>query len=282
MDGNKNVTANFISTTTYTLSLSKTGNGSVRVNGSPYSLPWSGEFSSGDNDNTLSSLGVRIHFDSTKLQYNNTFEGLFKTNILADPQLEDDVENKDNDESTDKLIVLSYADPFNNSWPNEALPLDLVTFIFTVKSDAPEGTTDVNVTQITGHTGYGFFGNGSVIDIIHCNLDIDGNGVADGGTDGITLIRYLFEIRGDALINEAVADDCTRCTADVIEAFLSGCGYMLDVDGNGDADGGTDGIMLIRYLFEIRGDALIHEAVADDCTRCTADVIEGFLLSFMP
>jgi len=32
---------------TYTLSLSKTGNGSVRVNGSPYSLPWSGEFSSG-------------------------------------------------------------------------------------------------------------------------------------------------------------------------------------------------------------------------------------------
>jgi len=234
-----------------------------------------------DNDNTLSAIGVRIHFDSTKLEY-NTFEDLFETNKLADPQLEDDVNNEDNDENTDKIMVLSYADFINNSWPNEPLPLDLVTFLFTVKNDAPEGLTNVNVTNVTGHTGYGFVGNGSVIDIGRCNLDVDGNGAADGGTDGIMLIRYLFEIKGDALIYEAVAPGCTRCTAEDIEAYLNRCGYMLDVDGNGAADGGTDGIMLIRYLFEIKGDALIYEAVASDCTRCTADYIEGFLLSFIP
>jgi len=234
-----------------------------------------------DNDTTLSSLGVRIHFDSTRLEY-NTFEDLFETNKLADPQLQDDLNNEDNDESTDKLIVLSYADPITQNWPNQPLPLDLVTLVFTVKDDAPEGLTSVNVTKITGHTGYDFIGTDSVIDVILCNLDVDGNGVADGGTDGIMLIRYLFEIRGNALIYEAVADDCTRCTAGDIEAFFNDCGYMLDVDGNGVADGGTDGIMLIRYLFEIRGDALTYEAVADDCTRCTADIIEGFLLSFIP
>jgi len=46
MSGNKSVTANF-SQANYTLSLSKAGNGSVRVNGVLQSLPWSGLFVSG-------------------------------------------------------------------------------------------------------------------------------------------------------------------------------------------------------------------------------------------
>lgn len=117
-----------------------------------------------DSDNTLSSLGVRIHFDSTRLEYND-FENFFETNKLADPQLQDDVDNKDSDENTDKIIVLSYADFINNNWPNEPLPLDLVTFVFTVKNDAPEGPTNVNITKITGHVGYGFVGNGSIVNI---------------------------------------------------------------------------------------------------------------------
>jgi hypothetical protein len=119
-----------------------------------------------DGDNTLSSLGVRIHFDSTKLEYND-FENFFDTNKLADPLLQDDVDNKDTDENTDKVIVLSYADPFSNSWPNQALPLDLVTFVFTVKNDASVGLTNVNVTKISGHVGYGFVGSGSIVNITY-------------------------------------------------------------------------------------------------------------------
>jgi len=46
MNGNKNVTANF-SQVNYTLNLSKTGNGSVKVNGTLQSLPWSSQFASG-------------------------------------------------------------------------------------------------------------------------------------------------------------------------------------------------------------------------------------------
>ena len=46
MNSNKSVTANF-NQVNYTLSLSKSGNGSVRVNGTLQSLPWSGTFSSG-------------------------------------------------------------------------------------------------------------------------------------------------------------------------------------------------------------------------------------------
>ena len=46
MDGSKSVTASF-AMIQYTLSLAKTGNGSVTVNGTPQSLPWSGSFDCG-------------------------------------------------------------------------------------------------------------------------------------------------------------------------------------------------------------------------------------------
>ncbi len=50
--------------------------------------------------------------------------------------------------------------------------------------------------------------------------DIDGNGKADALTDGVLIIRYLFGSRGDSLIEGALADDCSRCTAIEIENFL--------------------------------------------------------------
>jgi hypothetical protein len=145
-----------------------------------------------DTDNTLSSIGVRIHFDSTRLEY-NTFEDLFETNKLADPQLQDDLNNEDSDENTDKLIVVSYADPFNTSWPNEPLPLGLVTFVFTVKDDAPEGATNVNVTQISGHVGYGFAGSGSMVNIAPVHSIHDGDVAPLGNRDGTVNV-------GDALV----------------------------------------------------------------------------------
>jgi len=45
---------------------------------------------------------------------------------------------------------------------------------------------------------------------------------------------------------------------------------MLDVDGNGMADALTDGIMMMRYLFGFRGNAVIDEALGPDATRTTA------------
>ena len=64
-----------------------------------------------------------------------------------------------------------------------------------------------------------------------CSLDVDGNGKYDALTDGILAIRYLFDVRGNALVGldkkhevaiygNAVALDCTRCTAPEIEAYL--------------------------------------------------------------
>jgi len=47
-------------------------------------------------------------------------------------------------------------------------PLVIVgTFVFTVKNDASVGLTNVNVTKISGHVGYGFVGSGSIVNITY-------------------------------------------------------------------------------------------------------------------
>jgi len=117
-----------------------------------------------DSDNTLTSLGVRVHFDSTKLDFTG-FENLFETGKLADPQLQDDVANNDNDDNTDKLVLLSYSDPFGGTWPKQNLPLTLVTFNFSIKKNIQANATKVNISRVTGHVGYGFVGKGAVVNL---------------------------------------------------------------------------------------------------------------------
>ncbi len=52
---------------------------------------------------------------------------------------------------------------------------------------------------------------------------------------------------------------------------------ILDIDANGVAHADTDGALVVRYLFGIRGASLIDGVVAGDCTRCTASEIEAYL-----
>jgi hypothetical protein len=41
-------------------------------------------------------------------------------------------------------------------------------------------------------------------------------------------------------------------------------------------------LLIIRYLFGLRGDSLIHGAVSVGATRTTAPEIEAYILSLMP
>ena len=50
-----------------------------------------------------------------------------------------------------------------------------------------------------------------------------------------------------------------------------------DIDGNGEVDSLTDGVLAMRYIFGFRGSILIDNAVGSGCTRCTAPAIEGYL-----
>ena len=55
---------------------------------------------------------------------------------------------------------------------------------------------------------------------LHQIADIDDNGKVDALTDALTLLRYLFEFRGESLVNDAVALDANRININEIESYI--------------------------------------------------------------
>ena len=98
-------------------------------------------------------------------------------------------------------------------------------------------------------------------------------------SDGVLILRYLFEFTGGVLTQGALGPGAQRTDPAAIVAHLDCLGLaQLDVDGNGQALPLSDGLLLLRYFFEFRGTALIVGAVEEeDCTRCDAPSIETFI-----
>jgi len=67
-----------------------------------------------------------------------------------------------------------------------------------------------------------------------------------------------------------------------ITSYLDGMRTALDVDGNGTPDALTDVLLILRYLFGLRGDSLIAGAVDAQATRKTAPDIETYIQTLMP
>ncbi|GAB0057332.1 hypothetical protein SIID45300_01657 [Candidatus Magnetaquicoccaceae bacterium FCR-1] len=110
------------------------------------------------------------------------------------------------------------------------------------------------------------------------NLDIDGNGRYDALTDGLLILRYLNGMRDEALIKGAVDFSGTRTTATAIQSYLTGGLALLDIDGSGGTpDYKTDGLLIIRYLFGFRGDAMINGAIGATATRTSSEQIVNYI-----
>jgi uncharacterized secreted protein with C-terminal beta-propeller domain len=111
--------------------------------------------------------------------------------------------------------------------------------------------------------------------------DFDGNGVADALTDGLLLLRYAFGLTGDALTQNAIATD-SNLSSQEVQGALELALNIADIDGNAEVDALTDGLLLLRYLFGLRGDSLINNAVADDSSRSGIVEVEEYIASFTP
>ena len=57
---------------------------------------------------------------------------------------------------------------------------------------------------------------------------------------------------------------------------------ILDIDANGSIDALTDGLIILRYIFRLRGDALVNNALAADAMRTDVADIEAYVDSLMP
>ena len=113
-------------------------------------------------------------------------------------------------------------------------------------------------------------------------IDIDGNGQYDALTDGLLLLRGMFGLTGDALVAGAVASDAIYVESVDIESQIATLGDRLDIDGNGQVDALTDGLLILRYLFGLEGDALIKGVIAADATITSAADVEACFDTLMP
>ena len=91
-------------------------------------------------------------------------------------------------------------------------------------------------------------------------LDVDGDGRYDALTDGLLAIRYLSGITGPDLVSGALGANATRRDPGAISAYLDGIRPLLNVDGYYSLTAVGDGQTIVRYLFGLRGPALLGGA----------------------
>ena len=109
------------------------------------------------------------------------------------------------------------------------------------------------------------------------NLDVDGNQSYLGQSDGLLIVRYLFGLRGSALIVDTAGTDPA-----LIVQRLNDIRPLLDIDGDGRTDALTDGVLIMRYLLGLRGSALIASAISAGARRTGSVDIESYLLGITP
>ncbi|MDA7760713.1 Ig-like domain-containing protein, partial [bacterium] len=106
--------------------------------------------------------------------------------------------------------------------------------------------------------------------------DVDKNSEMDALSDGLLILRYSFGLTNESLTDGAIASSSPLSTSEVITSVTETMA-IADVDGNGEVDALTDGLLVLRYLFELRGEALIGGVIANNATRTTIASIEAYL-----
>jgi hypothetical protein len=236
-----------------------------------------------DNNNQLSGLGMRVHFDSSLLSFKEVTD-LIDQDIIVNGEgpFSDDV-NYDNDPLTDQYMLFGWASLYNN-WPNRELPTVLMNIAFDV-SDTIDidvtPSTNINFTDSSFTAGYEFSANSYVLEFQRATWDFDGDGNADALTDGLMMIRYLFGLRAELVTFSAMSDNSTLSPEEVI-AEIEAALDIMDIDADGEFNALTDGLLLLRYLFGLRDDSLTNGAVGADATRSSNEDIQNYLESHMP
>jgi hypothetical protein len=161
------------------------------------------------------------------------------------------------------------------------LPQNLVTLNFSVTDETDLLTTPINFSSENTSAGYTFSADDYVMDIISASWDIDGNGDADALTDGLTILKAAFGITGQDMIDGTLAPD-SEMTLDDVEFSMQKTMSIADIDDNGEVGALTDGLIVLRYLFDITDSKLTEGAISPDANREAHQSIVDHLEKYMP
>lgn len=159
-----------------------------------------------------------------------------------------------------------------------------VSFLVGVGKSTPKMSNSIYVRLVRGGRSLDSF-DAQYATTLNPTLDVDASNTTsryDALTDGLLIIRYLFGLTGTSLTTGALGSTAMRTDPEVIKTHLDGIRASLDIDGNGTADALTDGLLILRYMFGLRGDSLIAGAFDPLGSRNTSTTIEDHILSLMP
>ena len=117
---------------------------------------------------------------------------------------------------------------------------------------------------------------------IASQYDVDGNGADDALTDGLLVLRHQFGLEGISLTAGALASDATITSPEAIGSYIDARVAIFDLDGNGSMDALTDGLLLLRYLFGLDGDALTNGVIGSGATRDSSAEISAHIAGTSP
>ena len=177
----------------------------------------------------LTGLGLRLHFDSSALQVGD-LKNLFLDGLQGS-SLNDDTANFDNDTSTDKYFLISWAD-FGGDWPDgENQPITLYTLPLTAVSGFNGSTLKFTASS----TAAGYTLESDDIDIL---LDIIPPSISLIGSDIISLVGTSYVDAGATALDNVdgdISDNIVTTTnVDINSAGSYFVRYNVS-DGNGNA-----------------------------------------------
>ncbi len=89
-----------------------------------------------------------------------------------------------------------------------------------------------------------------------CVIDIDGNQTISATTDGLMLLRAMLGLTGTAVTTGATVTGAPRTSWDQIAPYVHLA--ALNLDGSGNANAATDGMLLLRAMFGLTGTAVTN------------------------
>ena len=230
------------------------------------------------------NMDLKFYFNSQHLSFQDIAGNINSKFFSTHHLIHNDTNNEDNILATDKVLTLSLSASSEFSWVGSPALVDLNSLNFVITSDIAELSQQSTEISFSIEESESYAGSEVVthqLQIIPYTWDFDLNGEVNALTDGLILLRKLFDMRDEILLDGVVAPNSAGQDHNIIN-IVDQASLIADIDGDGKVDALTDGLLLLRYLFDISDSLLTEGVISETATRTSAESIKQYIEGFLP